>query len=227
MQPSFDFVAGDIARWQALLAPLIVDIDLTIRRKPIGQLVKSLISGRTRDAVSLAAYHRLRAQFGSAGRIAAADPRTVEAVIANVTFAHAKAEWLVAALRRIRQEQSDFRLDFLGLLPLDAALTWLERLPGVGRKVAASVLNASTTARPVLIVDSHVLRVLRRLGFVPAGADARMASEAVTAAMPAWRADDFLMLHHGLKRLGQRFCHVVAPGCAACPLAAECPKAGD
>ena len=97
MQPSFDFVAGDVARWQALLAPLIVDIDLTTRRKPIGQLVKSLISGRTRDAVSLAAYHQLRAQFGSAGGIAAADPRTVEAVIANVTFAHAKAEWLVAS----------------------------------------------------------------------------------------------------------------------------------
>jgi endonuclease-3 len=227
MQPSFDFVAGDIARWRARLAPLTADIDLTTRRKPIGQLVKSLISGRTRDAVSLAAYHRLRAHFGSAGGIAAAEPSGVEAVITDVTFARAKAEWLVAALRQIREERPDFRLDFLGALPLDAALAWLERLPGVGRKVAASVLNASTTARPVLIVDSHVLRVLQRLGFVPAGADPRMASEAVMAAMPAWPADDFLMLHHGMKRLGQRFCHVAMPDCAACPLAAECPEAGD
>lgn len=227
MQQSFDFVAGDIAQWRDKLAPLLDGVDLTTRRKPIGQLVKSLISGRTRDAVSLAAYHRLRACFGSAGGIAAAEPGMVEAVIADVTFARAKADWLVAALRRIGRERPDFSLDFLGELPLDPALAWLERLPGVGRKVAASALNASTLARPVLIVDSHVLRVLHRLGFVPASADARAASEAVTAAMSAWRGDDFLLLHFGIKRLGQWICRFDAPDCVACPLAADCPSRGD
>ncbi len=227
MQQSFDFLAGDIARWRDELAPLLDGIDLTTRRKPIGQLVKSLIRGRTRDAVPLAAYHRLRACFGPAAGIAAAEPGMVEAVIADVTFARSKADWLVAALRRIGHERPDFSLDFLGGLPLDAALAWLERLPGVGRKVAASVLNASTLARPVLIVDSHVLRVLHRLGFVPASADARAASEAVTAAMPAWRGDDFLLLHFGIKRLGQRIYRFDAPDCAACPLAADCPSRGD
>ncbi|WP_372856317.1 endonuclease III [Sphingomonas sp.] len=227
MQRSFDFVAGDIARWRAELVPLLCGIDLTTRRKPIGQLVKSLISGRTRDAVSLAAYHRLGMRFGSASGIAAAEPWAIEAVIADVTFARAKAEWLVAALRQIRHGRPDFCLDFLATLSLDTALAWLEQLPGVGRKVAASTLNASTLGRPVLIVDSHVLRVLHRLGFVPASADARAASEAVTSAMPGWRGDDFLMLHFGMKRLGQRICRFDTPDCGACPLAADCPSAGD
>ena len=220
-------MAGDIARWQELLAPLCRDVDLTTRRKPIGQLVKSLISGRTRDAMSLAAYHRLGDRFGSAGGIADAEPWAVEAVIADATFARAKAEWLVGALRRIRQERPDFCLDFLARLPLDAALAWLERLPGVGRKVATSTLNASTLGRPVLIVDSHVLRVLQRLNVVPPAAEARLASEAVTSAMPGWCGDDFLMLHFGMKRLGQRICRFDAPDCAACPLAADCPSAND
>jgi len=49
-------------------------------------------------------------------------------------------------------------------------------LPGVGRKVAAPALNASTLAMPVLIVDSHVLRVFERLGFVARGAGTQLAS---------------------------------------------------
>ncbi|RHW17797.1 endonuclease [Sphingomonas gilva] len=224
MQGQFAFVSNDIARWRSRLTPLLVGVEALPRRTPVGQLVKSLISGRTRDPVSLAAYRRLGARFGSAAGIAAATPIAVERVIADVTFAAAKAEWLVEALRLIGRERPDWRLGFLGGLPLGEALGWLERLPGVGRKVAASTLNASTLARPVLIVDSHVLRVLGRLGLVATHAEAEMASEIVTAAMPGWNADDFLRFHIALKRLGQTVCRFETPACAACPLASDCPS---
>ena len=121
-----------------------------------------------------------------------------------------------------RRERPDFELDFLGALPLEDALAWLERLPGVGRRVAASTLNASTLGRPVLIVDSHVLRVLRRLGFVGPAAEALAASEAVTAAMPHWSGDDFLAFHIAAKRLGQTLCRPEAPACTRCPLRRDC-----
>ncbi|MES2443623.1 MAG: endonuclease [Pseudomonadota bacterium] len=224
MQERFGFCGRDeIGRWREALAPL-TDVEALPRRRPIGQLVKSMISGRTRDPVSLLAYRRLGARYGSAARIAAAAAGAVEAMIADVTFAEAKAQWLVAALQRIGRERPDYRLDFLGDLPLEDALAWLERLPGVGRKVAASTLNASTLDRPVFIVDSHVLRVLRRLGFIAANAEARDASEAVTAAMGDWSGSDFLRFHIAAKRLGQRLCHHDAPACAACPLARDCPS---
>lgn len=225
MQARFAFVSNDIAIWRSSLAPMLGGIDVLPRRKPVGQLIKSLISGRTRDEVSLAAYRRLGAVFGSAAGIAAATPAEVERTIAAVTFAPAKAAWLVEALRIIGRDRYDRHLDFLARLPLDAALGWLERLPGVGRKVAASTLNASTLARPVFIVDSHILRVLQRLGFVPAAADGRLASEAVTAAMPDWSADDFLLFHIAMKRLGQIVCRFGTPDCAQCPLARACQAA--
>lgn len=225
MQGQFAFVSDDITRWRARLAPLLADVYALPRRTPAGQLAKSLISGRTRDAVSLAAYGRLSMRFGSAAGIASATPAAVEREIADVTFAPMKAEWLVEAMRSIGRERPDWRLGFLANLPLGEALGWLERLPGVGRKVAASTLNASTLVRPVLIVDSHVLRVLSRLGLVAANAEARLASEIVTAAMPDWSADDFLRFHIAMKRLGQTVCHFEAPICGACPLAADCPTA--
>lgn len=220
MQVAFAFAAADVARWRARLGPVTVP---QRRRSPVGQLVKSIISARTRDAVSTAAYDRLVVSYGGPAALSRAPPAAVARTIGDVTFAQAKAAQLLAALRRIAAADGGFALDHLAGRPLGEALTWLEQLPGVARKVSASTLNASTLRRPVMIVDTHVLRVLQRLGFVPAAADYRAGSEAVTAAMPSWTGDDFLSLHIALKQLGQAACRWDVPDCAACPLAADCP----
>lgn len=220
MQVAFAFAAADIVRWHAHLGPVAVP---RRRRSPVGQLVKSMISARTRDAVSTAAYDRLVARYGGPAALARATAAEVARTIGAVTFAEAKAAHVIEALRRIAATDRGFALAHLAELPLSDALAWLERLPGVARKVSASTLNASTLRRPVMIVDTHVLRALQRLGFVPKAADYRAASEAVTAAMPAWTGDDFLGFHIALKHLGQALCRWDAPDCAGCPLAADCP----
>ena len=228
MQARFEFCgAREIERWRASLAPMLTGVELGARRRPIGQLVKSLISGRTRDPVSLAAYRRLGRRYRSAAALAVAEPEAVRETIADVTFPEAKAEWLVAALQRIGRARPDYDLDFLGALPLEDALAWLERLPGVGRKVAAATLNASTLDRPVFIVDSHVLRIMHRLGFVAPTADAAAVSEAVTAAMPGWQGEDFLRFHVAVKRIGQLHCRPELPRCRTCPLRGDCPARMD
>jgi endonuclease III len=212
-----------IAGWQQSLSHRLGAAVPPSRRTPIGQLVKSVISSRTRDAVSLAAFGRLRTRFGNAAGIAAADRWAVERTIADVTFPDVKAGRLIEALRRIGKERPDYRLDHLAGLPIAGALADLERFPGVGRKTAASVLNFSTLARPVLVVDTHVARVLNRLGLP---GDARHLSEAVTAAMPDWPAEAFVNFHVWLKHLGQITCRWDVPYCHRCPLAAGCETAG-
>jgi endonuclease III len=154
VQDAFAFATSDLAVWRdRLFATTPVSLPAT-RCTPIGQLVKSLISARTRDAVSLSAYRRLGARYGCAATISKAAPEAVAGVIHNVTFAEAKADHLVAALRRIADEDGGFALSHLGDRPLEDALAWLERLPGVARKVSASTLNASILGRPVFIVAS-------------------------------------------------------------------------
>lgn len=223
MQPGFGFYGhDDLARWQAALAPLRALVEAGPRRSPIGQLVKSMISGRTHDAISLAAYDGLVERFRSPAGVLRAGRTGVLRCIPEVTHAEDKAGYVVETLGRIAEERRGFDLGFLADMPLDDALGWLERLPGVGRKVAASTLNASTLDRPVLIVDSHVLRVLERLGFVRRGAEAKTASEAVTAAMPEWNGTAFLDFHIAAKKLGQTFCRFEATECARCPLRADC-----
>jgi len=224
-QQRFDFASADLDRWVAALGPLLKTMELLPRGSPFDALIKSMISGRTRDAVSLAAYENLRGRFRSPAKLALASCDDIQRVIAEVTYPEIKAQWVTEALAKIAEERPDFDLGFLGRIPLDAALAWLERLPGVARKVAAATLNGSTLNRAVFIVDTHVLRVMQRLAFVGPREDMQSASEQVTAAAPGWSGDDFLELHVGMKRVGQLFCRPDIPHCTTCPLAFDCPSA--
>lgn len=225
MQRSLDFVTGDIARWAVALHRLAPDPATLPRRTAIGQLIKSLISSRTRDGVSIPAYRALSRRFGSAAGMARATAAEIGETIAPVIFSDVKAERLVAALAMIAAERPDFDLSFLGEIPLREAMAWLERLPGVGCEVAAATLNVSRLSCPVFVVDTHTLRILRRLGFCAATADARAIMAAVMEAVPDWSGDDFLRFHMAIKRLGQTICLHAEPDCPRCPLAADCPTA--
>lgn len=225
MQTTFDFASVDLGRWHRKLGVFRHPLILTPPRRPVAQLIKSIISGRTLDAVSQAAFDRMVARFGGPARLAAASAADVKRTIDDVTFAADKARYVIGALRQLRDGPYGFDLTPLRDRPLGDALAFLEQLPGVARKVSASTLNASTLSMPVLIVDTHVLRVLKRLRAIGPHADYRAASETVTAAMPHWTGPDFLAFHTSLKRLGQTICRADVPWCGACPLADDCPTA--
>lgn len=225
MQQRFDFACADLDRWREALAPLLATLELLPRQSPIGALVKSVISGCTRDAVSLAAYKRLCRRFPSPADLACATTEQIRRIIADVMFAERKAEQITKLMAQIARERPDFDLDFLGEIPLDAALAWLEGLPGVARKVAAAMLNASRLNRAVFIADTHVHRVMQRLGFVGPRATPERVSDHVTAGTRDWSGEEFLLFHVGIKRVGQLFCRPNVTHCAGCPFAFDCPSA--
>lgn len=194
-------------------------------RTPLGQLVKSSISGRTRDEISWNAYLRLIESYPEWSDLACAPPEDVEAIISDVTFANAKARHLYEALHLIAASRPDFDLSFLGRLSVARALAWLERLPGVGRKVAASTLNFSTLRMPAFVIDTHVLRILRRFGFVPSTADPRAAYDTTMAALDDWSAADLAEFHILVKRLGQHICRDPYAYCRHCPINQRCRTA--
>ena len=191
-------------------------------RTPIGQLVKSSISSRTRDDVSLGAYHRLVDAYPDWSDIARTTTADIEAVIGDVTFPDVKARYLRDALRTIGACRPDFDLSFIGARGVASALDWLERLPGVGRKVSASTLNFSTLRMPAFVVDTHILRVLRRFGLVRRKADTRTAYDVTMAALHEWSAADLAEFHILMKRLGQTICRADRGWCRDCPISQRC-----
>lgn len=182
MQAAFDFGMDDIAFMRSVLTQRFGRLARFERREPVWQMLRSLLGAQTYDRIAEPALERLRHRWPDPRDLARARPAAVRAVIGDVTHADDKAERLVAALAWIGRERPDHDLSFLHTWSVDDALVWLERLPGVGPKVAAATLNASTLRMPVFIVDSHVHRILLRFGFIGPRATARDGRDAVTAA---------------------------------------------
>ncbi len=201
------------------------NLSYSTTRTPVGALVKSIISNRTKDEVSLRAYNRLVALYPDWRDMAAATPEAITAVIAEVTYPEPKALHLLATLNHIGRLHPDFDLDFLKGLPVAQVLAWLQTLPGVGPKVAAATVNFSTLGQTAFVMDTHILRAFARLDIVPAGKSPKAAYDLVMSALQAWTAPQLCELHVLVKHLGQVRCHAGRAQCLICPLDGLCPTA--
>jgi endonuclease-3 len=197
------------------------------RRDPVSQLVRSMLGSKTRDEVTRRVFRELRRRYPTWDRLGEAPPRAILRVIWPVNLADVKAEQLPQALRMIVACTGRLSLDHLADLDEEAAMQWLRRLPGVGSKIAAEVLNFSTLRKRALVVDTQLLRLGGRLGLLPLDADYDAGHEQLMRQLPdAWDAEDLAELHRLMKLLGQTVCTAHAPACGACPLRDLCPRCG-
>lgn len=191
---------------------------------PLSELVSSLLSHRTRNADSGAAFKTLRQRFPDWAAVAAAPTPEVEAAIARATWPEQKAPRIQAILRAIRAECGALSLDFLADLSVEEARAWLERLPGIGPKTSAAVLSFSTLRRPALPVDSHHHRVAARTGLIPSGLAVGPSHRVLFAQLPPdWDAQKVYDNHEVLMLHGQRCCYYRNPACGRCVLLDLCP----
>jgi endonuclease-3 len=197
------------------------------RFDPLSQLVYGVLASRTRDDVSIKAFWRLNTCCPSWEDLIALPSDVIEPAIADVTFAEKKAIDLPVMLCMLRRRHGGLDLEFLADHDEEAAMQILTSLHGVKSKIAATVLNFSTMRKRVLAVDTHLLRVGERLGFVPLNASYEEGYNAYARLLPDdWDADDLYELHWLLKKLGQNICHATTANCAACPLRDACPSRG-
>ena len=191
---------------------------------PLSELVSSLLSHRTRNADSGAAFKALRARFPDWAAAVAAPVAAVQDAIARCTWPEQKAPRIQAVLRAIMAERGALDLSFLAAMPVEDARAWLERLPGVGPKTSAAVLSFSVLRRAALPVDSHHHRVAVRTGLIPASLAVGPAHRVLAAQLPPdWDAQAVYDNHEVLMLHGQRCCFPARPACTRCPLLDLCP----
>ncbi|MDA0815381.1 MAG: endonuclease III [Chloroflexi bacterium] len=189
---------------------------------PLFELVLTLLSQHTSDLNSGEAMHRLVERFVDWDAILAAPVSEVEDAIRPGGLAPTKSKRLQALLAEVRERCPDWDLSLLGSMPLDEAKAWLTSLPGVGPKTAACVLLFAL-GRPALPVDTHVERVSKRLGLVPAKMPADRAHAVLEAMVEPGEVYAF---HVDLIQHGRRTCHARGPKCETCALANRCPRIG-
>jgi endonuclease-3 len=198
----------------------------SLRLDPVSQLVLAIISARTRDEISLQAFERLARRYRPWSALAHASPPAIEKIIRPVTYADVKATHLPQALQLIEARTGGLDLSSLQGWPEENAMRWLEDLPGVGTRNAATTLNFSKLRKRTLSVGTHLLRVGERLGLLPPRTDYGRGYAIFMRLVPdAWDGDDIYEFHWLMKYHGQRVCTHTAPACGHCALHDLCPHA--
>jgi len=190
------------------------------KKDPLSMLVDIILSHRTRDEQTAAAYDSLLKRFGSWEAMRDAPTEEVQEAIANVNWPEVKAPRLQALMRRITEERGELNLDFLRDIPVEEGAAWLDRLEGVGPKTTAAVLLFSSR-KPILPVDTHVHRVSIRLGLIGKKVTADNAHKLLQALLPN-DPQTIYNFHKALLRHGQRVCVYDRPRCEKCILTDLC-----
>ncbi len=174
-------------------------------------LAATILSAQCTDAMVNRVTPGLFARFPDAEAMAAADPATVEALIRPTGFYRQKTRGLIGMSSAIVDR-------FDGRVPdTMAALT---SLPSVGRKTA-NVIIGHWFGAPAITVDTHVLRLSRRLGL--STSDDPVAVERDLAGLwprRLWTDTSMRLILHG-----RRVCVARRPRCGECVLADICPAA--
>ncbi|RLI09126.1 endonuclease III [Candidatus Bathyarchaeota archaeon] len=196
LEEAYPEVRGTALRWET----------------PLELLVATILSAQTTDAKVNEVTPSLFKRYRTAEDYARAPREELEEAIRSLGFYRQKARFIQEACRAIVEEHG-------GEVP--RSMEELTRLKGVARKTANIVLGNAYGIVEGIAVDTHVMRLSKRLGLT--GEKARDKIErSLMEIVPRskWFQFSNLLIEHG-----RRVCSAKKPDCAGCVLSDLCPSA--
>jgi len=177
---------------------------------PMELLVATVLSAQCTDKRVNLVTPSLFRKYRDASDYAAADPSELEEAIRSTGFYKNKAKHIRAAAGEIVRRHG-------GKVP--RRLEDLVALPGVGRKTA-NVILGNAFAVPGIAVDTHMIRVNRRLGLTDEQDPVKIERD-LMALVPRrdWTRYSHWIIHHG-----RVCCSARRPRCPICPVREYCPS---
>ena len=180
---------------------------------PLQLLIATILSAQCTDARVNLVTPALFKRYHTAADFAAAPLADLESLIRSTGFFRNKA-------RSIRNCCQDITEKHTGKVP--DMLDELIALDGIGRKTANVVLGVAYGKAEGIVVDTHVMRLSRRLGLTRQTTPEKI-EQALMKVVPRrdWIDFSHLLIWHGRKR-----CNARRPDCIQCEVADLCPKIG-
>lgn len=173
-------------------------------------LIAVILSAQCTDERVNLTTPQLFNEFPTPKKLAFASLKDVETLIKSINFYKTKSKNII--------KTSQFIVDnFNGQIP--DTLDELISLPGVGRKTA-NVILGQAFGKPGITVDTHVRRLVKRMGF----------SKQVDATLiefdlqKSWPEDIWTDLSTHLIYHGRQICSPRKPKCDICYIQNYCPK---
>ena len=196
------------------------------KRDPLDGLILILLSQATNDVNTDRAFTSLKATFPNWKLALDAPTERIADAIRRGGLANQKAARIKEILKQIWEAQGDFDLSFLHDRSADECETYLNQFHGVGPKTIACVLMFFLD-KPAFAVDTHVFRILKRLGWIREKASVGEAHRVCKTLVPdAYKLDLHInMIAHG--RVTCRADGNGGPKCGDCVIKSECDFGRD
>src|SRR5271165_1371046 len=175
-------------------------------------LVATILSAQCTDARVNMVTPELFRKFPTPQAMAEASLPAIEEEIRSTGFYHNKAKAISGAAKKIVGE-------FGGKVP--KTMAELLTVPGAARKTANVVLGVAYKIAEGVVVDTHVLRISKRLGLTQA-TDPKKVEQDLMRIIPK---DHWIQFSHELIHHGRQICMARKPRCVDCTLETLCHSA--
>jgi endonuclease-3 len=184
-----------------------------VHRNAFELTIATILSAQTTDVGVNKATPELFRMFPTPKKLAEANTAAVEQLIKTTGFFRAKAKNIQGAARVLVEK-------FGGEVP--QTIAEMIELPGVARKTANVVLGSWFGIASGVVVDTHVLRLSRRLELTRNDEPVKVEQDLMKV-IPQER---WIQFSHELIHHGRQVCVARTPRCADCSLEREC-NSGD
>ncbi|MBV8630500.1 MAG: endonuclease III [Silvibacterium sp.] len=172
-------------------------------------LVATILSAQCTDARVNMVTPELFRKYPTPQAMADASLPAIEEEIRSTGFYRNKAKSIVGAAKKIVS-------DFGGKVP--RTMAELQTVPGAARKTSNVVLGVAYGIAEGIVVDTHVLRLSRRLGLTRQ-TDPKKVEQDLMKIIPK---DHWIQFSHELIHHGRQICLARKPRCADCTLETLC-----
>lgn len=171
-------------------------------------LIAVMLSAQTTDKRVNSVTRILFKKYDSLEKLKNSNIEDIENIIRPIGTFRKKAQNIIAI--------SSALLEVGGIVPNDRS--FLESLPGVGRKTANVVLS-NLYSEQCIAVDTHVARVSKRLGLAYKNDDVLKIEKKLTK---KFKDFDLSRIHHQMVLFGRYYCKAIKPSCETCKLKGIC-----
>jgi endonuclease III len=180
---------------------------------PFQLIIATILSAQCTDKRVNIVTRDLFKKYRSPADLAKANPEELEQEIKSTGFYRNKA-------KNIRAMAKDLVEKYGGKVPNSMAA--LTGLAGVGRKTANVVLGNAFGINEGIVVDTHVMRLTKRLKLSSHTEPERIEQDLMKLVPQSqWTNFSHWLIWHGRRR-----CYARNPDCAGCEIGALCPSRG-